>query len=239
MSNRGAPNAAPTYSISSTLAPVRTHFLHIRKTGGMAVKAALRPVAAKFDIVLHNHNTTLADVPAGERAFFTVREPAARFVSGFNSRLRQGRPLFDNKWSEGETAAFQRFTTPNDLAEALSSKDSRIHANALAAMRDIRHVNALLGQTLRSPDYVTERLRDIVWILFTETLGVDFDELKRRLGLPAELALPDDDLHAHRTPEGLSTELSALGRRNVDAWYAEDRAFVASLRKTREKLPAR
>lgn len=217
----------------------RTHFLHIRKTGGMALKAALRPAAAKFDIVLHDHNTTLADIPVGERVFFTVREPAARFVSGFNSRLRQGRPLFNNEWTEGEATAFARFPTPNELAEALSSKDSRTHANALTAMREIRHVNAPLSLTLRSPEFVAERIAGIVWILFTEMLAADFDELKQRLGLPGTLSLPNDEVASHRTPAGLATELSPLGRRNIDGWYAADKAFVAWLRDARENLRQR
>ena len=110
------------------------HFLHIGKTGGTAVKHALEPFAAEFGIVLHPHGTTLSHVPAGEHAFFFLREPVARFVSGFNSRKRRGRPRYDYPWTENEQWAFERFATPDDLARSLSSPDPAVAEAAATAM---------------------------------------------------------------------------------------------------------
>src|SRR6056297_3418392 len=66
------------------------HFLHIRKAGGTAIKEALKDIAVKQNVILHPHKTRLKDIPEGEKVFFFLRNPVSRFVSGFNSRLREG-----------------------------------------------------------------------------------------------------------------------------------------------------
>lgn len=208
------------------------HFLHIRKTGGTAVKVALNPVAAAFSIRLHPHKTRLADVPESEKTFFVVRDPVARFVSGFNSRLRMGRPLRDRPWNGGEAEAFAVFKTAKALAEALSSEDPA----ALAAMRAVRHINQHQSDWIGPEAAVRARLADIVWIGWTETLGSDFEEIKRRLGLPASLCLPQDEVTSHRTPGGMDTTLGAAGRRAIERWYAQDALLLEFLKKVREDL---
>ena len=211
-------------------APV--HFLHIRKTGGMALKAALSPVAAERGLLLREHGTALAKVPRGERAVFVVRDPVARFVSGFNSRLRMGRPLFDRPWNAPEAEAFAAFKTPDELAQAL---DARTPA-ALAAMGGIRHVNQPLSDWLVSESYLRERLGDIVWVGRTETLAADLEEIKRRLDLPPSVRLPADEVSSHRTPHGMQTQLSAKGRAALERWYEADLRMLAFLESVREDL---
>ena len=211
-------------------APV--HFLHIRKTGGMALKAALSPVAAERGLLLREHGTALAKVPKGERAVFIVRDPVARFVSGFNSRLRMGRPLFDRPWNAAEAEAFVAFKTPDELAQAL---DARTPA-ALAAMSGIRHVNQPLSDWLVSESYLRERLGDILWVGRTETLAADLEEIKRRLDLPPSLRLPADEVSSHRTPHGMQTQLSSKGRAALERWYEADLRMLAFLEGVREGL---
>lgn len=208
------------------------HFLHIRKTGGMAIRAALKPVAEQFAIRLAPHKTRLADIAAPERAFFFVRDPVARFVSGFNSRLRMGRPLLDRPWNEGEAQAFAAFQTANALAEALARDD----AAALEAMRTIRHINQPLSYWLGSAELVRSYLDRIVWIGWTETLAADFDEIKRRLGLPPAARLPDDDLTSHRTPDGMDVALSAPARAAIERWYADDMRLLDALKDLRAQM---
>lgn len=131
---------------------------------------------------------------------------------------------------------FAIFGTPNELAEALSSNEEPTHADAIFAMREIRHVNQHLDAWFPSEERVRAHLPKIVWIAFTETLVADFEEIKRRLGLPQNITLPPDNVTSHRTPEGFSTELSALGRGNVERWYAEDARVVAFLQRIREAI---
>lgn len=100
------------------------HFLHIPKTGGTAIIAALAPHALAYGIVLHDHRVTLRDIAVGERVFFAVRAPLSHFVSGFNSRLRHGRLRDEVPWTAGEAAAFGRFPTPTALGRAVGPQSS-------------------------------------------------------------------------------------------------------------------
>jgi hypothetical protein len=100
------------------------HFIHIRKTGGTAIKEALKNAAGldQSTIKLHKHKIRLSDIAAGDKVFlfFFLRDPVSRFVSGFNSRLRQGQPRYNSAWNEAEKRAFGFFPTANSLAEALT-----------------------------------------------------------------------------------------------------------------------
>src|SRR5690242_20312382 len=92
------------------------HFLHVGKTGGTAVREALAPYAeaGRFHLIFHPHRVTLHDVPEDDGFVFIVRDPLGRYVSGFYSRKREGRPYYDRPWNDAERAAFERFETPND-----------------------------------------------------------------------------------------------------------------------------
>jgi hypothetical protein len=93
---------------------MRAHLLHIGKTGGNALKHALHPynTGGSHDIVFHPHAVRLSDVPVGESVLFMLRNPVNRFVSGFNSRRRRGRPLNNAEWDRNEAVAFAAFPLP-------------------------------------------------------------------------------------------------------------------------------
>ena len=212
------------------------HLLHIGKTGGTAVRHVLEPwLSACPWLHLHRHPTRLADVPAGESVVFFLRDPLDRFVSGFNSRLRKGRPRYDAEWSPEEATAFAAFPTPDALASALSDPDDAVRARAVAAMRGIRHVRSGYWHWLGSPGLLASRADDVLFIGTQEHLADDAAALGRLLGL--DLApLPDDPVDAHRTPAGVETALGTTARDNLRAWHARDyRAIRACARIARER----
>lgn len=49
--------------------PNVVHFLHIGKTGGTAIRAALKDIenGGEYEIVLHNHGVSLSDIPRGQK----------------------------------------------------------------------------------------------------------------------------------------------------------------------------
>ena len=127
------------------------HMLHIGKTGGTAVKAALQkhPVTRRYVIFPHPHRVRLRDIPEGEQVVFFLRDPITRFVSGFYSRQRQGRPRIFSPWSAAEAEAFGIFHSPNELALALSSASRENKAAAERAMRGIQHIRDFFGIGLK------------------------------------------------------------------------------------------
>src|SRR5947209_7116183 len=142
----------------------RAHLIHAGKTAGTAIKWALRDLTRDGDyrLELHEHAVTLRDVPAGDRVFFVVRDPIDRFVSGFYSRQRQGRPRYNYPWSPDEEKAFTAFETADALAAALSSSDDAERAAAQDAMRSIQHVRDSYWRWFGDPDYFRSRASDML-----------------------------------------------------------------------------
>jgi hypothetical protein len=206
------------------------HFLHIGKTGGTAIKAALAAApVTRYRILLHPHGVVLADLPRGDRVVFCLRDPVNRFVSGFFSRQRQGRPRYDSPWSPAEEEAFTRFSSPLVLGEALSAEDSGIRAAAEAAMRGIAHVRDSYWSWLGSEAQLLSRRKDILFVGFQESLHTDFLRLARLLDSPG--VLPADDISAHRNPESADRRLSVLARTNLERWYCRDYDCIALCRR--------
>lgn len=210
----------------------KAHFLHIGKTGGTAVQMALEPYldAGKYTIILEPHSTRLADVPVGEAVFFLLRHPVTRFVSGFNSRLRQGLPLYYAPWQPGEQAAFACFQRANELAEALTDPNDNWRQQARQAMNHMQHVKDSIWRWLRDPAYFAARRDDVIFVGFQESLTHDFKRLIRVLDLDERLTLPTDPVITHQTPDLFDQSISELGQRNILAHYAQDVAFYEAMR---------
>ena len=215
------------------------HFLHIGKTGGTAVRHALGEWSAcsKRRVILHWHNLRFTEVPAGDGAIFFLRDPVTRFVSSFYSRQRQGKPKYDNPWTEDEQIAFAQFGTANELALALSSEDPAIRSKAEEAMRRVRHVNQRYEWWFADESSFLSRLDQVFFIGFQERLAEDFDRLKRMLGIPAAARLPEDEVHSHRAPDDTDRRLEPQAERNLRAWYADDIRFFELCCELIEKHP--
>lgn len=204
------------------------HFLHIGKTGGTAIKAVLgaHSVTDRYAVVLHNHAVALWDVPTGDAAFFVLRNPISRFVSGFYSRQRQGLPAYYSPWTPAEAAAFSAFSTANELALALTAPSESERRRAEDAMKAIRHIRNPYGQWLGSEQYLMSRAEDIIFVGQQESLTIDFERLKATLGLPGTARLPADDGRAHRNPPHLDRSLEPAAVSNLRRWYARDFALL-------------
>ena len=208
----------------------KIHFLHLGKTGGTALKEALKENAP--DVVKHPHKTKLYDIPTGDKVFFLIREPCSRFVSGFYSRQRSGRPRRDVPWSKGERIAFDAYPTANSLAESLYTND---HEQAVAAMRSIYHVRSSIYDWIISDKYLRSRWEDIILIGLQEQLDQDFQHLKD-LGVVSQSAsLPTDDIGMHRNPVDLDASLSSRALENLRKWYKRDHRFYELVRSGRDQ----
>lgn len=209
----------------------KAHFLHVSKTGGTAARHAIGPyrTAGRFHVVMHPHEVSLADVPAGEKFFFFLRDPASRFVSAFYSRQRQGRPRYYTPWRPEEAEAFARFATPDALARAIGTPEGDAAMRGIGLLRD--HYRAWL---VDRPTFEARR-GDLLLAGFQETFDADFARLRELLGLPAAVVPPDDDVQAHRNPAGLDKRLSPEALERLKEWYREDYEWVELVRETRGK----
>ena len=191
------------------------------------MKQALRPVArqGRYRLELHAHDVTLRDVPAGDRFFFAIRDPFERFVSGFNSRRRAGRP-YNIPWTQDEASAFARFDTADDLARALFSTDDEERGAAAHAMDAIPHLRHHYWYWFGDEAYLRSRSPDLLMVLRQEHLDDDFAVLASTLGLDG-VGLPADPVLAHRAPQSSDRGLGEEARGNLRKWYADDFHFMA------------
>jgi len=204
------------------------HFLHIGKTGGTTIKEALRHnlITDNYFIKLHHHNFRLKDVPKGHKIIFFLRDPISRFISGFYSRKRMGRPRINNPWCPNEEIAFTQFNTPNELAKCLSSKEKNIKTTAISAMREIDHVKSHFLDWFNDKNYFLSRISDVLYIGFQETLNQDFMNIKKILHLPEFVELPKDEVKSHKNPSHYDKHLDYDAKQNLRKWYKEDYEFL-------------
>ncbi len=211
------------------------HFLHVGKTGGTAVKAAFSayPFFVRFHrgavLLFHNHSVGLTHVRDSDRFVAFFRDPASRFVSGFNSRLRKGRPRRFVPWSRRERRAFARFPSAESLAAGLSDPAEPTRRAARQAMNSIEHVRSFQSDWVRGCAGLSRRQAGVLLLGRQETLTRDFERLRELLELGPDVRLPESPRAAHRSPAHASGELSAEARENLRRWYDKDYELLSCI----------
>jgi hypothetical protein len=207
------------------------HILHVSKTGGTAVRAAVRESrqaagGALFSpwgpVWAYSHGFRLRHVPKDDVAILTLRDPLSRFLSGFCSRQRKGAPRHLREWSDAERLSFEWFSTPQELADALAEPPGTARHRAEFAMNSIAHLRRRLIAWTGRPAYMLRHLDKVLYIARQETLDDDWKRLQELLELPGEVVLPHDFVAAHKTIYPCDLALSDKGTAALREWYAED-----------------
>ena len=214
------------------------HFLHIGKTGGTALKNALKNkekplVNNKYIIISHPHFVGLNHVFKGEKIFFFVRNPVDRFVSGFYSRKRKGMPHIYNEWRKEEAIAFNTFDTPNELALGLTSSDKKIRRQAYEGIMSIGHLKTSYWDWFKHETLLEKKISDIIFVGSQKNLGSDFEKLREILEIPKSHQLPKNEVAKHKNPENYDRTLDDQSIKNLKWWYKKDYYFLQFLK---EKL---
>ena len=147
------------------------------------------------------------------------------YVSAFHSRLRKGQPKFYFEWSPAEAATFERFPTPQALAEGLGSDDEETRAVAQQGMKAIQHIRGI-RRFLKSPDHVMEHRRQIAYIGRQETLDDDWQRIRALLELPEDVELPADPKKAHRRQASGDPALDANAEAILRRYFKPDYQII-------------
>ncbi|AUQ68766.1 sulfotransferase family 2 domain-containing protein [Phaeobacter inhibens] len=208
----------------SRLQPGGFALVHVGKTGGTSLRLMIKDLRAagfKMPLTKLQHKVTpdeaLAEQPDLQLGF-VYRDPATRFVSGFNSRLRSGRPTHNSIWSPAEAVAFSWFSDANSLAEALYAEDPRLQSAAHFAMSRINHLARGYTFYFQSPEHFRRLqskiyclcelsdLNDRAWEFFAPFDNIPKEEVLSRIK------------QSHSTP-GTSTPLSDLAQDNLQRFW--------------------
>jgi len=208
------------------------NYLHIGKTGGTAIREAFGDKSwSGFFVKRHKHSVILRDIKDGEKIIFAVRDPVSRFVSAFNSRLREGLPKYFNPWTEDEKKVFSLFKTPQELAISISSDNDDIRNKAIMAMKSCSLVKTFYWDWFENEEYLNSRKDDILFVFRQEKLSEDFDFFVRKFLPGSKVGLPEDDVLRHKTPDGYNTSLSEEAVNNLKKWYKRDYEFLEFIQK--------
>lgn len=205
---------------------------HIGKTGGTFLKTILAENrgAAPYRVVLlrHVHTLEMVDRFMGPEAriAFVFRDPAARFVSGFLSRQRQGRPTYASMWSPGEATAFAFFRSPDALARGLGSDDETEKSMACFAMKTITHLDRNYRFHFGPPEAFDRLEGRVAACVDQAELDAQLEGFLARLGITAPV-YPEE--RRHETPGG-GTGLSEAGLACLKAFWADEFALYDRMR---------
>lgn len=227
--------------VSSMSPQGKCFFIHVGKAGGTYLGAALRVLAkeAGIDIEFTSHQGRipgiLRDNP-GSQVIFSVRDPLEIFVSGFYSRQRKGAPRYHREWTPREAEAFARFSTANELAEALSADDTAVREAAAEGMRAIQHVRKNLRGYLKGPVFLRKHKNRIRFIFNQASLDEDLSFMYRAYGLNVPNKIRDNPRLRHENPSDIDRNLSALARRNLVEHYKVDLKIYRTCLSLREEI---
>ena len=88
-----------------------------------------------------------------------LRDPLERTISGFNSRLRQGRPTYTSLWKPAEAVVFAHFPDVRRYLDALIADDDWSLSACAYARRHVSHLRWNYRYYFRSPEAVREQRR--------------------------------------------------------------------------------
>lgn len=168
-------------------------FLHISKTGGSAVAGFLNRMPPSERMIKFGHVWSVDDIVEkwpDMQICFMLRDPLLRNISGFNSRLRQGRPQGHWLWNPAEAAAFAFFPTAESWLRALISTDDYQLSAAYYARDAIAHLANNYVHFFGSAENAVARARNYGIIGHVDSSPEFFRDMAIRSGLPAEFADP-------------------------------------------------
>jgi hypothetical protein len=168
-------------------------FLHIPKTGGSGIRELGRKaVRAGLPFpVGFSHGWTLAEIRRRfpqMRLAFILRDPLERAISGFNSRLRQGRPTYKSLWKPAEAAAFAHFPEVERWLDALLADDDLSLSACAYARRHVTHLRWNYRYYFKNPEAVAEHADHLVLIGRIERTDDFIEALLAEAGIPPERA---------------------------------------------------
>ena len=200
----------------------RFHFIHIGKTGGSAIRHSLIKFNSnqkKFYFFYYGHSFKAFKLKKNQKYFFCIRNPLSRFVSGFYSRQRMGRPWSSvSKWSQNEEEAFRNFKDVNQLAESLYSNDVLLKNKAEQAMVSIKHLKDNYTTWFDKEFFENHKP---FFVFETESLDYDFKIFCKKLNLK-HFDLSKNKITIHKNDYSEIPKLSNLSATNLRKWYAND-----------------
>ena len=201
-------------------------FFHIGKTSGTKINSIFKKkIINNINIIKTQHNLKKRHINLNQNYFFSIRNPVNRFLSGFYSRKRKGKPRLYKDWSTEERQAFKKFKSANQLAESLFLK-SKKGQDAIRAIQSIGHCNSDQIDWFSGSDFfgnnpplciIRQEFFERDMILFCKKLNIKGEILKN---IKKEIKIKE-----HKNNYNKIKPLSKKAIFNLKKWYVKDVYF--------------
>lgn len=177
-------------------------FLHIPKTGGTSlVSYGKKMVGMGYSFpVAFGHSWTVAQIHEyfpKIKLTFILRDPLERMISGFNSRLRQGRPSHNSLWTPAEAAVMAMLPSARHLLDAMLANDQFSISATSYAMRRVSHLRWNYRFYFEDPESVRKHTSTFRMIGRMEEFDTFVKHLSDIAGAPWETCRPlYEQMHA-------------------------------------------
>jgi len=153
------------------------YLLHVNKTAGTSVFAAVQNLgrySRSGYIVPLPHRFGFRDIPERYKVALFVRNPAARYASGFENTQRAGFPAYEMVLSSKEEMVFRNFPTFQELIDATNSSDPEKRALSESAWSTLFHLRMNYRHYFGDIDYLRSQLDRIVFVGEQEDFAEDW-----------------------------------------------------------------
>jgi hypothetical protein len=204
-------------------------FIHVGKCAGSSIKTALTKLNIDFNEYHCYDSKTALNIKLNQKdtSFYllTVRDPIKRFISAFYWDFYEKRILNDSVGPNGLwKKCYEIFKSPNEVAEALTSKDS-----TLKDLAECYILNSKLHAEFSLSWYVSvENVKYLsnlnCHVIRTERADEDFQKILERfsVSLSGFSGLTREKQEYKDSINNYNVTLSELGRNNLNNAYLDD-----------------
>ena len=202
-------------------------FLHVGKTGGTSINAffhSCHKAGLRVPIVL-NHNWSYRMARARfpkSKMIVVLRDPLERIIPGFNSRLREGRPL-GHPWRTDEAIAFSHFKSAESFVSALSSNSDYDVSAARFCFRSINHLRRGYSYQFEGLENASKALDAHLHACNIEDIGVSIPKIIENMN-KKQLINNSNLKNLHKSPIKSSTILDKLYKSKIN--IIKERLFL-------------
>jgi hypothetical protein len=193
-------------------------FMHVGKTGGTSINAFIRDchlAGLRVPIVLnHNWSFQMATTRYPRAKIIVVlRDPLERIISGFKSRLREGRPL-GHPWRNEEAIAFAHFKSAENSIDALSSDEAYDISAVRFCFRNINHLRRGYRYQFEDLEDASKASGKSLCVVRLEAIGTSIPAIVAELNSAEKQKIPDLGM-IHRAAVSSGSVLSRIADDHV------------------------
>lgn len=141
-------------------------YLHIPKTGGTSINFLGHKIVSmgySYPVSI-GHSWKMREIRSvypDMKIAVILRDPLERMISGFNSRLRQGRPTYNNVWTPAEAVAMAMHPSSRHFLDNMLSDDEYSTSAVAYAFKYVTHLRWNYCYYFENADFAKECMSSI------------------------------------------------------------------------------